>query len=51
MQGKSLSMLCGALTWLEAFEDRRVKDLKRFISEFNLAEEGMEIHPVAGNTN
>ena len=31
--GKSLSLICGALTWLKYFEDKHVEDLKTKINE------------------
>ncbi|CAG7730557.1 unnamed protein product, partial [Allacma fusca] len=37
--GKSLSLLCGALTWMEKHEEQRREDLDKFINSFNLADE------------
>ena len=33
--GKSLSLICGALTWLTYFEDKHIDDLKTKINEIS----------------
>jgi len=37
--GKSLSLICGALTWLQSFENRRIKLLEDQVKSLELGSE------------
>lgn len=43
MQGKSLSLLCGSLTWLEKRDEARWSYLSSIVNSINLEEEGKKV--------